>query len=260
MSNHDKDKLATTSPPTALGTTINASGRVKVGAPLLGIHAKLAAAQARSASETNEIGRCPNRLALMLDTSGSMRETPSGGYAMNENDSGSKIAILREAMQAFIANCDALQTALALDTFGDTPQHFSLATDYSRIKFACSQLVASGGTPLAVAMNLVFASISLTRGIIISDGEPENEQECFAIAENYKSTDTPIDCVHIGTSERGESCLRRIAQITNGVYIKFADLTSFVGAIKALTPAFRAQLFLNGATSALGASEVITNG
>ena len=185
-----------------------------------------------------------NRLALLLDASGSM--------------SGDKNQSLRDAVTSFIQACDFSTTALALDTFGAEPElHIPLTCSQPLLLMTAMTIPASGGTPMDEAMSLALASYSLTRAVLVSDGCPDSESAAYAVAENYKRAELPVDCVHIGHSSQGEACLWRIAELTGGKFIKFTDIASFAKNFKYLTPAYYAQL-TSGAVGAgmLGAQEI----
>jgi Mg-chelatase subunit ChlD len=131
------------------------------------------------------------------------------------------------------------------------------------------KLVAGGGTPMFECLRQVINELSITRGVVVSDGEATDLTDRYAeddggdektpIRKAIKSwidSDTPIDTVHIGDSAGGESTLRIIAELTGGVYLKFKDSSQFGQAFKYLTPTYRAQLFLPGAANAIGADEI----
>jgi len=188
----------------------------------------------------------PNRLALLLDCSGSMR--------------GDKIASLRDACTNFVQCCNMADTSLALETFGLDD------ADTTRLPLTCfapflqttiQTLSACGSTPMDKAMQYVLEHYSLTRCVLVSDGEPDNELRVHELAQLYREAQLPCDCVHIGASARGEACLRRVAEVTGGQYIKFTDIASFSRSFKYLTPAFYGQLTSGSVTAAqLGATEI----
>jgi hypothetical protein len=110
---------------------------------------------------------------------------------------------------------------------------------------------------MAEAMNYALINYSLTRAVLVSDGQPDSEPKAYDEAHNFKAAELPCDCVHIGNETCGEDCLRRIAEITGGQYIKFTDIASFSRSFKYLTPAFYAQLTSGNVTAAqLGAKEI----
>jgi uncharacterized protein YegL len=186
----------------------------------------------------------PNRIALMLDASGSM--------------AGSKNKSLQDACTDFVQQCNMSDTSLAIETFGSEPEiRVALTCQQPLLLMTTMSIPACGGTPMAGALDYVLRSYSITRGVLVSDGQPDSESQAYAAAEQYKAAEIPVDAVHIGNSTNGEQCLRRIAEITGGMFIKFTDIASFAKNFKYLTPAYYGQL-TSGAVGAaqLGATEV----
>jgi Mg-chelatase subunit ChlD len=230
---------------TTSNTTPNAAPLAKpsTGIKLPGLHARL---RNPDLNKVMDPTKCANRLALMLDVSGSMQ--------------GQKIASLRDAVTGFITNCDMHDTALALEPFGDdypSPNRLSL-TNMQPILMTTAQMLKSDGcTPMARAMDYVLNTYSITRGVLVSDGRPDSEQEAYASAACYREAGIMVDCVHIGDSTSGEECLKKIAEITGGQYIKFTDVASFSKSFKYLTPAFYGILTSGGIDAEyLGAKEL----
>jgi len=209
-----------------------------------GLHARMRQPNVTAQSANPET--CPNRIALMLDASGSMH--------------GDKIEALRAACVGFVNSCNFVDTSLAIEPIGEeagTAHRLPLTTQHPMLMTTIQMLRAYGGTPIAEAMDYVLNTYSITRAVLVSDGVPDHAQSCFDLAQNYREAGIPIDCVHIGEGQNGEACLRHIAEITGGQYIKFTDIASFSRSFKYLTPAYYAML-TSGALSAdaLGAKEL----
>jgi Mg-chelatase subunit ChlD len=208
-------------------------------APLArGLHQRLRNPTANP--ETSPLTR-RDRIALMVDVSGSMV--------------GRKIASLREAVAGFVDSCDTGTCALALEPFGDdypSPSRVALTVVLPMIRMTVDMLNACGGTPMAEAMRYVINTYAITRGVIVSDGQPDSEAACYEVAHDWHEAQLPCDCVHIGESEAGEACLRKIAEMTGGVYIKFTNIQAFSKAFRYLTPAFYAQLTAGSLDNLLG--------
>lgn len=190
------------------------------------------------------IDAMPNRIALLLDCSGSM--------------TGGKIQALRDACVSFVQGCNLGDTALALETFGDDANgRLALTCFEPLLTTTIATLRATGGTPMADAMNYALRSYSLTRTVLVSDGEPDNETAAYAQASCYREAGLICDCVHIGNSTSGEEVLRRIAEMTGGQYIKFTDIAAFSRSFKYLTPAMYGMLSSGNVSAAeLGAKEL----
>jgi Mg-chelatase subunit ChlD len=250
---------STTKPPTApasrsggltrtSNTTPNGAGgalqKGGSGLKLPGLHARLRNPQ--SIAGAVDPNKCTNRLALMLDVSGSM--------------DGHKIASLRDAVTGFISACDFSDTSLAMEPFGDdypSPNRLVLTTLQPMLMTTAMMLQACGSTPMAQALDYVLNTYSITRGVLVSDGEPDSTQACYDSAAQYREAGIMVDCVHIGDSTSGEACLRRIAELTGGQYIKFTDVTSFSKSFKYLTPKYYAMLTSGGVSASdIGAKEL----
>lgn len=210
---------------------------------ITGLHARLRNPLQQAANDPNTKA---NRIALLLDVSGSM--------------GGDKIVSLRDACQSFVAACNFADTSLAIEPFGEgnpPPNRLTLTCFGPLAMTTVAMLQAAGGTPMAGAMDFVLNSYSLTRCVLVSDGEPDSDSAAYDIAAQYREAGLPCDCVHIGASTGGEQCLRRIAEVTGGQYIKFTDINSFAKSFKYLTPAYYAMLCSgNVSAAALGAKEI----
>lgn len=223
------------------------------------LHQALAQEQARQSSLEELAQSMPNRIALMLDTSGSMAGTEEGGWSTRHNQfAKSKITLLREACQGFLTSCNFGDTSIAIETFPFSERtRFPLSTFEPILTTTVMALDAGGGTtPMAEAMNYVLGSYSLTRGVIVSDGDADYASACESTAHDFKLADVPLDCVHIGKSSSGEELLSAIARITGGLFIKFDNVENFAKNFSYLTPQKRASLFLAGAQQMLGAKEI----
>lgn len=246
MSDNKNDSLAVNSG----GTSASANGAIKpaatgvrIGLPKL--HQRVAKAEA-SQMRVNPL-TLPNRISLMLDISGSMSESAQGR---------SKIEHLKDAIQGFLTACDFSTTSVSLDTFPSRGVAIDLTVVQPILLTTTLSLTAGGGTPMAQAMDLVLNMRSLTRGVIVSDGEADGAQAAREVARQFASAEIVVDCVHIGDSVGGEGLLKEIAEITHGLFIKFDNVSNFSKAFKYLTPSFRGMLTSGGAAELIGAKEV----
>ena len=104
----------------------------------------------------------------------------------------------------------------------------------------------------------------------MSDGSPtdwyanyDDESDSFGVGKEdsvlkkYIEQKIPVDCVHIGDATSGEAFLKKIAEATNGIFLKFSDTSAFSKAFGYLAPGFRAML-TSGQVDAreLGAKEM----
>jgi len=205
-----------------------------------------------------------NRLGMMLDISGSMG-------CLNANAT-TKIVYLQRAYTAFIEMINYDDTAIAVRTFPFYPQDEGVRVLLSRrsislplssnpltLAAVLPYLIPAGGTPMHDALKFIIEEVPLTRGILISDGEADGgHSRALYEASKYVGAEVPIDCVHIGSSTGGENLLKKIAEMTGGIYIKFTNVEAFSQALTYLTPRYRAML-TSGLAGALdiGAKELI---
>lgn len=213
----------------------------------------------QKASEANP-DEMPNRICLILDCSGSMSALEKHGVSDK-----SRIDLLKDAVANFASRCDFSNTSVAIKTFPGDKATKLVSRTGEVIAFALG-LQASGGTPLYQCLEQTLEEVRMTRGVIVSDGNASDwfvndTEEAHYIADEvmkkYVLQDIPIDCVHISTSEEGETVLRMIAKVTNGIFLKFTDVSSFSRAFGYLTPGYRA-LLTSGSLDAskIGAKEV----
>jgi Mg-chelatase subunit ChlD len=248
-------------------------GKLRIGLPSL--HTKVAQAQQQAAQEVDTTQQMPQRIALMLDCSSSMGE---------QVGAITKMQALKNACEGFVEAIDFDKTSVAIATFptangdyndeGNLRGSLKLTRSPDALKVAIASLNASGGTPLNACMSNVIESLSITRGVVVSDGEagdmtvgytsprkensdePTDYREQGNAVDGYVSMGIPMDCVHIGTDTGGEALLEWIAHSTGGVFIKFKDIASFGKALKYLSPRYRALLNAPGAAALIGADKV----
>lgn len=244
MSSNEHSNSLTPANTTSQNTTPNSIANQRAGKVSIarGLHARLV----RPAENNPAVDPLTkeNRIALLLDASGSM--------------GGSKNQSLRDAVSQFIQNCDFNNTSLAIDSFGASPEiRIALTCQAPLLMMTAMSIPAEGGTPMRTAMEHALLSYSMTRAVLVSDGQPDSESAAYDVATQYRDSGTPVDCVHIGSSSQGEACLQHIAELTGGKFIKFTDIASFTKNFKMLTPRYYATL-TDGSVSAaqLGAREI----
>lgn len=232
-----KNNLTTPNQPLTLDS------RKRIGAAGSALHQRVAQAATKRVATEVAISALPNRIGMMLDDSGSM--------------SGTKAASARVASKAFLDACDASTTAVAIKTFDPTFE-VRLTNQLGYAASECQQLSGVGGTALAECMQEMINNEPITQAVIVSDGEANDPYLALETARTYREAGIVCDCVHIGDSTSGEATLHEIAKITEGIYVKFTDVTNFASHFKYLTPTYRALLPANKEECArlLGASEV----
>jgi hypothetical protein len=80
-----------------------------------------------------------------------------------------------------------------------------------------------GGTDLAKALKFAkLADVTGIRFIVISDGEPDNENEALRVAKTYKNR---IDTIYVGPEGgEGQEFLRKLAKISGGQGVTAAQV------------------------------------
>jgi hypothetical protein len=205
-----------------------------------GLHSRIKNAELlKEVAPPLDLRAFPNRLALIIDCSGSMEDRVSGRW---DNDTyKTKLSLLKEAVQDFAIKSNPTDTALAVESF---PKGFriELTNDTQEVYMRMCGVGTLGDTPMGEGIHGALDHHSPTRCMLISDGEQTDGNSCFQAAEVAKSKEIVIDTVHIGQSSQGEETLKRIASITGGIYIKFKDVSSFASNFHYLLPASRAEL------------------
>jgi hypothetical protein len=239
---------------------------VKLGSKLNSFHkqviegAKTAQQYASAASPTSTYADMSTTV-IFPDCSGSMSDIV-GGDNRYGHERGSehrdKVYYCREAVTTFIDNCFAGATRVGIASFPELVV-VEPTLDLSVVKHEAQAIDATGGTPMDEPLDFVIHEwTSVTHGIIISDGCPDSEQAALAAAQLYKEKGVKLDTVHIGDKdERGESLMKKIAELTGGVYIKFSNVKNFAENFKFLTPQHRLTLTTSkNPIALLGAADV----
>lgn len=234
----------------------NITGNIRFGTKVPKLFSAVRQSTEQATKLEDAAATMPNRIALMLDSSGSMSD--------RVQHNKSKIDYLKDAVAGFLDAVNFNDTSIALCTFGASPEvNTGLTCQKDLLNTMTLQLAATGGTPLHACMEGVIGSLSLTRAVVISDGEAgdwrHDVPDCPPVSciPGYIEMGVPVDCVHIGNGS-GAELLQEIAQRTGGIFIAFKDITNFAKSLKYLTPKFRAMLTAMGseARKMLGADEV----
>ncbi len=154
-------------------------------------------------------------------------------------------------------NCTPGVNAIGIASFPEQAYE-SPMMDYNIIRGVINTLEATGGTPLAAALNYVSQNESPTHAVVISDGESDDDRLAEEIAKQFQAKLVKIDTVHIGESTGGEELLKKIAEITGGIYVKFTDTVNFAKTFEYLSPRKRGLLTSSkNPVALLGAADVI---
>jgi Mg-chelatase subunit ChlD len=215
----------------------------KVG--LTGFAAR-AATQHKASPVEDGVIMANNRIALVLDNSGSM--------SSHDGCDKPKIELLKDAVGGFVNACDFADTALALYPIPINNNEVKLTNQGALIILSSLSLDASGGTPMGHTLNHLIQHEPVTRAVLISDGEATDDP--WSAVYLFVKAEIPIDCIHIGNSRGGEETLQSIASRTGGKYLKFSDVQKLTGALKYLSPKYRALLSDPSVAKLLGADEI----
>jgi hypothetical protein len=201
--------------------------------------------QAEQTIKTIDPKQVPNRLGIVFDDSGSM--------------SGSAITDAHSAVKNFTASCNFNDTSICLYPLNKDPK--PLTVDYDLLNIFVMGIQADGGTPLYTTLLKMIENDSITRGVVFSDGSPtdsklighseswDSKPPDFAqeIIQKYKDKEIPIDTIFIGFmhgegTTGGYAEMKKIAELTNGIFIHFTDSSSLSKNLKYLAPRYRALL------------------
>jgi len=258
MTDDLKDKKVTQNPlaqPVKMGSKLNSFHKQVIEG------AKTAQQYASAASPTSTYADMSTTV-IFPDCSGSMDEVvglPYGGdYNRGTEERHNKVYYCRQAVNTFLDNCFAGATRVGIASFPELVV-VEPTLDLLTVKQSAQAIDATGGTPMDEPLDFVIHEwTSVTHGIIISDGCPDSEQSALAAAQLYKDKGVKLDTVHIGDKdERGESLMKKIAELTGGVYIKFSNVKNFAENFKFLTPQHRLTLTTSkNPIALLGAADV----
>lgn len=194
----------------------------------MGISAKRRAINERLAEVKPE--ECLNRLGIVFDDSGSMC-----GKAIND---------AHAAVSNFLTSCSALETSVAV--YPMNAECKTLTNNYTMITMYINGVDATGGTPLYRILIKMLKEEKLTRGIVFSDGCPNNDDSIYYKDEAInaaKEKEIPIDTVFIGYKDSpGYNELKNLAEKTGGIFVWFEDSTSLNRSLKYLSPGLRGLL------------------
>ncbi len=239
--------------------------RIKLGLPKL--HQQVKQAEQAKLKEPATASSMPNRICLMLDVSGSMASPPS--LPSRHSGSKTKIDYLREAVNNFLDSVNFEDTSVAIATFPSGESYYKeeivktgeLTCDKTALVVVVQTLGAGGGTPMGRCIAKVIEALSITRCVIVSDGQAtdidhsDEGKSASDLCYPYVDMKIPIDTIHLDIGG-GAELLEYIAKLTGGVFIKFSDVGNFAKSLKYLTPKHRALLNSPEAARLLGADEV----
>lgn len=230
----------------AENTTESTSLSIKNKPPMGGLSKGIRANRQQAEQKLNEIDptKVPNRLGLVFDDSGSM--------------AGKAIEDAHSAVKNFTASCNFTDTSICLYPLNIEPK--PLTIDYDVLNMFVTGIGATGGTPLYTILLKMIETESITRAVVFSDGSPtdcklighseswDSKPASFAIdiIKKYQDKEIKIDTIFIGEAydeaSGGYAEMKKIAELTGGVFIHFKDSSSLNSNLKYLAPRYRALL------------------
>ena len=192
-----------------------------------GLAARKAAAQSEALAAGKTITITPqemeHRIGIVFDDSGSM---------------SSRMSDAHKAVEEFLRSCEKDKTAVAIYPMNESP--LALSSNLPALAILVQKIHATGSTPLLQTLKDILRKENLTRAIVFSDGQPDNDRGIETIAEFKK----PVDTVYIGRDNPyAEDFMRRLAEATGGIYLKFdPNSPNFRNSFKYLSPGLRYML------------------
>jgi Mg-chelatase subunit ChlD len=176
------------------------------------------------------------RLMLIQDCSGSM--------TCALRDKTSRIDAAKTAIEHFITKCDSRISALGLIAFETSATlRAPMTTSYLTLSLATWSLQPDGTTYMGKALTLARETESLTRAILISDGEPVDPNCVETEVLQFIERKIPIDTIFVGDAEgAGAALMRSIAERTGGFFTAVNDSKAYAEALTRLEFRNRLQL------------------
>lgn len=149
----------------------------------------------------------PNRIALIVDTSGSM--------AMPFGSAGSRTDAATQATRSIITASNSKDTHYAIITYNSYSHVVHpMGTGYA--KLLATSFYPTGSTSLFDALQLALGQ-KANRCILLSDGEILDISQCLNLIEKaFIPNKIKIDTIAIG--DANDSVMQHIADLTGGVF------------------------------------------
>lgn len=176
-------------------------------------------------------------LLVMLDASSSM-------IGLIGDERISKMDAAKTAFDTFISKSSPHTEQIGLIKFDSRAEIVANPTNnFADLIASASSVIASGSTAMGEALLDAIAFPLLKRGILISDGEPDNRVTVEDAVESYVERKIPIDTIFIGREDdHGVELMRWIAERTGGFYFTVSSLASFQKTFAMLESQARLQL------------------
>lgn len=230
--------------------------------PIAKKRALIEAAKAKAAAASQALEKTPiapiefgsvedavNRIRIIADNSSSMgtskmEDAKKGIVECLRNGTPNKDAFAIHLLNSYLNNWRQEESGSEL---AKCIANSTLEVDLIKLAIAVDSknVVASGGTPLYERILDAQAALpKATRYIAFSDGEPNNTINEEKVIEQALRDETPIDTVFFGSSDYAADIMKRLADKTGGIFLKFdpAKGVDFKTAFKYLAPVKRMML------------------
>jgi Mg-chelatase subunit ChlD len=176
-------------------------------------------------------------VAIIADASSSMQESIPGGMSKIEAEKDALINMLKKGMagsKIYLVECPGED---------GYPHSFVPTTNPKQIITIVRTMYSSGMTPMFGALEIAYDKTKgqKVRFILMSDGMP-NDCHNEDILDLVKKKEVVIDTIGIGDPSSGNydpDFLKKIAEITGGIYKEIHNYQQFMKELYALSPAER---------------------
>ncbi len=179
----------------------------------------------------------PIRLALLIDTSGSMQE---------------EIKEVQKAAVSFVETLTDQDQALVVDFDERVFLIQDLTSDHKLLKEAINSTIPIGGTAIHDALHASLRILNKAEGrkaiILLSDGEDTESFVSYKeILKEVKASDATIYSIGLGAASR--SVLKELSQETGGAYYFLSSASELGTAYGDIADELRAQYYLTYASA-----------
>lgn len=178
----------------------------------------------------------PITLAILLDSSGSMRE---------------KLEEVHEAAGSFVETLRDEDRALVIDFDDRVYLIQDLTSDREALKASIASTAAIGGTAIFDALHAAYRKLDTIEGrkaiVLLSDGEDSASQfPQERILEQARANGVLIYAIAVGSGDR--STLQRFAEATGGRFFAVRRARELAGVYERIAEELRAQYYVSYST------------
>jgi len=159
-----------------------------------------------AAQQDNALSLLPNRISLIVDTSGSM---------IHSFGTGSRSDAAATALRRIVAASNSKDTSYAILSY-NSYSHVICPMGTGYAKLLATAFSPTGGTVLLPSLTHALEQRS-NRCILLSDGGIYDIYECFLLIERtFVPNGIKIDTIAIG--DANDDVMKRLAEMTGGVF------------------------------------------